>query len=154
VKGDAVVPYRRGHKRLEVWQESVALATHIYQVTELFPKTEVYGLISQMRRAVVSVPSNIAEGAARHSSKEFSHFLSIAGGSLSELDTQIEIACNLNYLSADLKLEIDRKIDSITGQTCQIDNNGQKEHLGTTSVKWIREEMHDIIHVSQFFDSP
>jgi len=82
----------RAHKKLDVWRESVSLATQIYQITENFPKTEIYGLTSQMRRAVVSVPCNIAEGAARFSSKEFGQFLNIAGGSLSELDTQLEIA--------------------------------------------------------------
>jgi len=63
----------RGHKKLDVWSESIALATHIYQITEKFPKAEIYGLTSQMRRAAVSIPSNIAEGAARASSKEFNH---------------------------------------------------------------------------------
>lgn len=106
----------RGHKKLDVWQESVAPATHIYQVTEKFPKTEVYGLTSQMRRAVVLIPTNIAEGAARSSSKEFVKFLDIAGGSPSELDTQIEIAFNLNYLNHDQRFQIDQRIDSITGK--------------------------------------
>lgn len=106
----------RAHKKLDVWQESVALATHIYEITEAFPKSEVYGLASQMRRAAVSVPSNIAEGAARLSSKEFAQFLNIAGGSLSELDTQIEIAYNLNYITIEQRKEIDRRIDSITGK--------------------------------------
>jgi four helix bundle protein len=116
VKAEMVETYKRAHKKLDIWQEGVALATHIYQVTEQFPKSEVYGLTSQMRRAVVSVPSNIAEGSARNTSKEFAHFLSIAGGSLSELDTQVEIAANLNYLSNGQRLEIDRSIDSITGK--------------------------------------
>jgi len=79
----------RAHKKLDVWRESVALATHIYQITEKFPKSEIYGLTSQMRRAAVSISSNIAEGSVRASSKEFAQFLSIAGGSLSELDTQL-----------------------------------------------------------------
>ena len=77
----------RAHKKLDVWRDSVSLATHIYKITEKFPKAEVYCLTAQMRRAVISVPSNIAEGAARFSSKEFAQFLNIAGGSLSELDT-------------------------------------------------------------------
>jgi len=115
-----ITPYKRAHKKLEVWQEGVTLATHIYQVTEQFPKSEVYGLTSQMRRAVVSVPSNIAEGAARNSSKEFAQFLNIAGGSLSELDTQVEIAYNLNYLNNDQRTEIDRRIDSITGKLARL----------------------------------
>ena len=114
MKGEVITPYKRAHKKLEIWQEAVALATHIYQATEQFPKSEVYGLTSQMRRAAVSIPSNIAEGAARNSSKEFAQFLNIAGGSLSELDTQIEIASDLKYLSDDQKKEIDRRIDSIT----------------------------------------
>jgi four helix bundle protein len=108
-----VLRVNRAHKKLDVWRESVSLATHIYQITEKFPKAEVYGLTSQMRRAVVSVSSNIAEGAARFSSKEFGQFLNIAGGSLSELDTQLEIACNLTFLTVEEKKEIDNKIDAI-----------------------------------------
>lgn len=106
----------RAHKKLDVWRESVALATHIYQVTEKFPKAEVYGLTSQMRRAVVSISSNIAEGAARFSQKEFAQFLNVAGGSLSELDTQIEIAYNLTFLTVEEKKEIDSKIDAIAAK--------------------------------------
>lgn len=106
----------RAHKKLDVWQESVSLATNIYEVTEKFPKNEIYGLTSQMRRSVVSISSNIAEGAARASSKEFSHFLNIAGGSLSELDTQLEIAHNLLFITSEQKQEIDTKIESISGK--------------------------------------
>lgn len=120
MKGETVTPYKRAHKKLEVWQEGVALATHIFRITEQFPKSEVYGLTSQMRRASVSVPSNIAEGAARFSSKEFAQFLNIAGGSLSELDTQIEVACNLDYVTNDQRMEIDRRIDSITGKLARL----------------------------------
>ncbi len=104
----------RPHKKLDVWQESVSLATHIFKITENFPKTEIYGLTSQMRRAVISVPSNIAEGAARSSSKEFIQYLKIAGGSLSELDTQIEIASNLEFITNDQMREINLKMDSIS----------------------------------------
>jgi len=100
----------RPHKKLDVWQESVSLATHIFKITENFPKTEIYGLTSQMRRAVISVPSNIAEGAARSSSKEFIQYLKIAGGSLSELDTQIEIASNLKFITNDQMREINYSI--------------------------------------------
>jgi four helix bundle protein len=106
----------RAHKKLDVWRESVSLATQIYQITENFPKTEIYGLTSQMRRAVVSVPCNIAEGAARFSSKEFGQFLNIAGGSLSELDTQLEIAHNLGFLTTEEKTEVDRTIDAIAAK--------------------------------------
>ena len=80
------------HKDLTVWKESVELAVTCYKVTEKFPRLEQYGLASQMRRAAISIGSNIAEGAARTSSKEFVQFLYISLGSASELDTQIEIA--------------------------------------------------------------
>lgn len=119
---------KRAHKKLEVWQESVALATNIYQITEPFPKSEIYGLTSQMRRAVVSVPSNIAEGAARFYTKEFVQFLSIAGGSLSELDTQVEIAANLGYLTAQQKENVDERIDSISKKLAGLINKLRKQN--------------------------
>ncbi len=118
---------QRPHKKLDVWQESMALATHLYQVTENFPKAEIYGLTSQMRRAAVSIPSNIAEGAARASSKEFAQFLNIAGGSLSELDTQLEIAGNLKYLSNDEKQVLDQKIGSIAQKLAGLINHVKKK---------------------------
>ena len=90
VNGELGTSFTRAHKKLDVWRQSIALATHVYEIIESFPKSELYGLASQMRRAAVSVGSNIAEGAARFSSKEFAQFLNITGGSLSELDTQIE----------------------------------------------------------------
>ena len=80
------------HKDLEVWKKSVALAKDVYETTKSFPKDEVFGLTSQMKRASVSIASNIAEGAARKGQQEFVQFLYIAIGSASELDTQIEIA--------------------------------------------------------------
>jgi four helix bundle protein len=110
------------HRKLAVWQEGVVLATSVYELTEAFPKSEIYGLISQMRRAVVSVPSNIAEGAARYSTKEFAQFLSIAGGSLSELDTQLEIAFKLGFIASAQKKEIDGKIDSISAKLAGLIN--------------------------------
>jgi four helix bundle protein len=113
----------RAHKKLDVWSESVALATHICKITEKFPKTEIYGLISQMRRAAVSISSNIAEGAARASSKEFAQFLNIAGGSLSELDTQIEIAHKLLFLTDEQKQEINIKIESISKKLAGLINH-------------------------------
>jgi four helix bundle protein len=82
----------KSHKDLEVWKEAVELSVVCYDVTRRFPKEELFGLVSQMRRAATSIPSNIAEGAARNGSKEFVKFLYISLGSASELDTQIEIA--------------------------------------------------------------
>ena len=86
------------YRELIVWQKAMDLVTQVYQLTRLFPREELYGLTNQIRRAAVSIPSNIAEGQARQSTAEFRNFLSIAQGSLAELDTQILIAVNLNYL--------------------------------------------------------
>ena len=95
------------HKDLKVWQESMHLAKAIYKLTGDFPKDEAYGLSSQMRRAGVSVPSNIAEGAARSSDREFAQFLYIALGSLSELETQWLLAKELEMTSASPESSID-----------------------------------------------
>jgi four helix bundle protein len=84
---------------LRVWQEAMKLTAEVYRGTVRFPRHELYGLSSQMRRAAVSVPSNIAEGKGHHSDKEFAHFLFHARGSLLELQTQILIAEELQYLS-------------------------------------------------------
>jgi len=80
---------------------SIDLVTGVYKQTNNYPKSELYGLTSQIRRSAVSIPSNIAEGAARTSIKEFSHFLSIAIGSISELETQLIISRNLDYITDD-----------------------------------------------------
>lgn len=85
----------KSHEDLEVWKIAVALATRVYHVTRTFPDEEKFGMISQMRRAAVSIPSNIAEGAARQGRKEFAQFLSVAAGSASELATQLVIAKNI-----------------------------------------------------------
>jgi four helix bundle protein len=89
------------HTNLELWQQAMVLVQMVYEATSGFPREELFGLTNQMRRAAVSVPSNIAEGAGRGGEKEFLHFLNIAQGSLSELDTQIEIAGMLNFLRTD-----------------------------------------------------
>ena len=85
------------HEDLEVWKKSVSVVTEIYKITETFPNSELYGLTSQIRRSAVSIPSNIAEGCARFSDKETVKFLSIATGSVAELQTQLLIAKNLGY---------------------------------------------------------
>ena len=87
------------HKDLDVWKESLELVTQLYELTKRFPKDEIYGLTSQIRRSAVSIPANIAEGAARNSKKEFIQFLHIGLGSLAELETELIIAKNLNYLN-------------------------------------------------------
>lgn len=88
----------RRHKNLTVWQNAIELVTQIYRATSSFPDDEKFGLTSQMRRAAVSVDSNIAEGAARNTDKDFLRFLYIARGSLAELETQIQISVNLQLL--------------------------------------------------------
>ena len=87
------------YEDLIAWQKAKAFATEIYRATECFPKTEIYGLTSQLRRAAVSVPSNIAEGQGRLTKGEFCHFLGQARGSLLEVETQLSIALDLNLLS-------------------------------------------------------
>ena len=91
----------RDYKDLLVWQKGIALAKEVYAVTSRFPSEEKFGLISQMRRAAVSVPSNIAEGHARSTRGEYLQFLSHAEGSLAELDTQVRIAKELAYCSSE-----------------------------------------------------
>ncbi len=91
-------PVMTTHKDLKVWKKSMDLVESIYVATKLFPKDELYGLTSQMRRAAVSIPSNIAEGAARKSKKEFLQFLYVALGSISELETQCIISKRLKYI--------------------------------------------------------
>ena len=86
------------HKNLLVWQKGMQFVTELYRVTGHFPQSEVYGLVSQMRRAAVSITSNIAEGYGRNTITELIHFLYISLGSANELDTQIQIAFNLGYL--------------------------------------------------------
>ncbi len=91
----------KGNQELEVWQKAMDLVVICYQATKKFPKSEVYGLASQLQRAAVSIPANIAEGRERKYSKEFIQHLSIAYSSLAELETHIQIAQRLDYISSD-----------------------------------------------------
>jgi four helix bundle protein len=108
--------FQRPHEGLQVWQDAMDLVEAIYAFSAIFPDAERFGLTSQLRRAAVSVPSNIAEGAARRSRPEYCRFLSIARGSLSELDTQCQIAVRLRYaaLSPDLNDLINRVFARLT----------------------------------------
>ncbi len=108
----------KNYKDLVVWQKGMELVKNIYQLTNEFPKKEIFGLTIQMRRASVSVPSNIAEGQARHYTREFMQFLYQALGSLSELETQIIIAKELNYISASKEFEIDNQIIELKKMIC------------------------------------
>ena len=93
------------HKELDVWKKSTLLAKRIYKLTREFPKEEIYGITSQLRRASVSVSTNIAEGSARKGNKEFIQFLHISLGSLAELETLIIISRKIDYLSEKQKIE-------------------------------------------------
>jgi four helix bundle protein len=101
------------HKELNVWQESIKLVTLVYEKAKLFPKDEMFSLTSQIKRSAISVPSNISEGGARESDKEYLRFLFIAQGSLSELDTQLIIANNLNFLSNSDHTQIEERLVEI-----------------------------------------
>jgi four helix bundle protein len=101
------------HKDLNVWQESILLVTLIYEKTKSFPKDELFALTSQIRRCAISIPSNIAEGAARESNKEFLRFLFISQGSIAELDTQLLIASNLKFLGEEDYVLLTEKLISI-----------------------------------------
>jgi len=92
----------KSYRDLQVWQKGVQLASLVYQTSRVLPKDEQFGLISQMRRAAVSVPSNIAEGYGRRSRADYVRFLNMAMGSLFELQTQAEIAANLGYLAVEV----------------------------------------------------
>ena len=103
----------RGYRDLEVWQRSMDLVVDCYRMTKGFPKSETYGLASQLQRAAVSVPANIAEGRQRQHSKEFLQHLSIACGSLAEVETHIQIAGRLDYID-------DHQIKDVLEKTAEL----------------------------------
>ncbi len=103
----------RPHEKLVVWNKAIDFVVTVYKITDGFPKEEKFGLTSQIRRAAVSTPANIAEGAVRQSSKEFAHFLSNAQGSASELETELLIAKRLDYLDKSVYDESRATLDSI-----------------------------------------
>jgi four helix bundle protein len=105
------------HKRLLAWQKSMDLVVEIYELTKSFPKDEIYGLTSQLRRASVSVPSNLSEGAAGRSVIQFRSFLSVAIGSLNEVSTQLEIAYRVGYLDAHKRNSAERRVDECLALT-------------------------------------
>ena len=114
------------YRNLEVWQKAMDLVVNCYQIAKSFPKSEVYGLTSQLQRAAVSIPSNIAEGRERQYKKEFIQHLSIAYGSLAELETHILIAERLNYLDTN-------KVKQVLDKTAEVGRmlNGLRKSLTT-----------------------
>jgi four helix bundle protein len=101
------------YKQLKIWNRSIDLVVDIYKATADFPKEEKYGLISQMRRSAVSIPSNIAEGAGRNSDKEFGHFLTISHGSSYELETQVIVSEKLDLISKVVSNDLCGKINEV-----------------------------------------
>jgi four helix bundle protein len=101
------------HKDLNVYKKSIELVSEIYRMTENFPKTETFGLSSQMRRAAVSIPSNLSEGASRKSDKDRKRFYRISRSSLVELDTQVDISINLNYLNSNETKKIEKLANEV-----------------------------------------
>jgi len=101
------------YKELKIWQKGRLIVKEIYSITNLFPKEEQFGLISQMRRAVISIPSNIAEGAGRGSNKEFSRFLDISNGSAFELEAQLFLSYDLKYISKKIFYDKLEKVQEI-----------------------------------------
>jgi four helix bundle protein len=102
------------HKRLKVWQASMEFVIELYKEIETFPDYEKFGLAAQLQRAAVSIPSNVAEGAARKNTKELLQFLYVARGSLSELDTQLEIALGLGYLKSSAYARLQKRLEEIS----------------------------------------
>jgi len=108
---------QKPHRNLVAWQQGMDLVIEIYKLTRDFPDRELYGLTSQLRRAALSVPSNIAEGAADRIHSQFSHFLSNALGSLNEIDTQLELSFRLGYISEDEYRHINTLVDECLAVT-------------------------------------
>ena len=104
------------YKNLHIWQEGINLARKIYEVTATFPANEKYGIVSQMTRAAVSIPSNIAEGAGRNSNNDFANFLSIAIGSIFELHTQIAICEQIGYINEETTKQLEQQIYTLQQQ--------------------------------------
>lgn len=101
------------YKELNVWKRSIKLAVHVYKLSQKFPIEEKFGLISQIRRCAVSIPSNIAEGAGRRTDGEFANFLGIAHGSICELETQVYVAFELGYIEEQKFIDVTSELTEI-----------------------------------------
>ncbi len=115
-------------KDLAIWNRSMTLANDIYDLTDVFPRREIFGLSIQLRRAAVSVPSNIAEGFARFSPREFQHFLHIARGSLAEIETQLLLAAKRRYTGEESLAPILDRIDNLSRMLTRFIASLDEEH--------------------------
>jgi four helix bundle protein len=121
----------KSYRDLEVWRLGLELVETIYRCTSEFPKNEIYGLAAQMRRAAVSIPSNIAEGQARSSSKEFLHFLSFSLGSLAELETQLELTSRLGYPATEISTAL-AQVELLGKKLHRLRNSIRERVIGTS----------------------
>jgi four helix bundle protein len=112
----------KSFRELRVWQQAMELVEKIYRLTQNFPKQETYGLMSQLRRAVISIPSNIAEGHTREHIKEYLHHLSMAQASLAEVETQLEISSRLGYMPGNQLKELIPEMSSLGKQLYSLRN--------------------------------
>lgn len=119
-------------KELKIWNKAMDLSVEVYKATSGFPKEEIYGLTSQIKRSAISIPSNISEGAGRNSNKEFIHFLGIANGSSYELQTQLIISNKLNLISNETLESLLKPIEEIQKMTHTFQNTLQKQYLEKT----------------------
>ncbi|MBN1396868.1 MAG: four helix bundle protein [Bacteroidetes bacterium] len=104
---------RKPHKKLQLWTKAIDLIVYIYGITKRFPREEEFGLKAQLKRAAVSVPSNISEGLTRRTEKDKIHFLNMAQGSLSEIDSQIEISYKLNFIDEEINDTINKRLSEV-----------------------------------------
>ena len=107
----------KSFRDLEIWKRSISLAKKIYQISEAFPKTELYGLTTQLRRAAISIPSNIAEGHTRRHTKEFRQFLHVALGSLAEVETLLVLAIELKFIQQESAVPLQKEIEELSKMT-------------------------------------
>ena len=118
----------RDFRKYDVWLDGVNFSTEVYRLTQSFPKQEIYGLSNQIQRAAVSIPSNIAEGSSRESESDFARFLEIALGSAYEVETQLQIALNLSYLTSSQWQDLQAKLNSIEKRLSSLILKLRKSH--------------------------
>ena len=128
-------------KELKIWTKALELSVRVYKVTALFPKEDRFGLISQIKRSAVSIPSNIAEGAGRNSEKEFLYFLSVANGSAYELQTQLLISNKLNFLKDEVLDSMLKELDEIQKMNYNFQKILKQNVLKTKPVSQKKETM-------------